>query len=964
MTFFFTKNLKKTFLFIAIAAVVSFNAVAEKTKIDGLFRYKLDNGLELYVAENHSVPLVYIELAVRAGAISQTKETSGLFHLYEHMMFKGNSLYKDAASVTKALADLGVTSRNGTTSNDYVNYYFTIPSSKLEEGLAFWNAAIRTPLISEKEFENEKKVVLSEIQGDQANPSYVLHYYTNLLLFPDEPYRTDPRGSFDVVSNATVAQMRNMQKEFYIPCNSAIFVGGDVDPQETYELVKKIYGTWKNTVGVVSQKIVSVTGAQASTNPLNEKKFIVMPYDRMSADLAEIEITWRGPDFDYDYEDCENGAYLDYILGMPNSKFKTSLLKKEEYKIPDLTYAGSFLSLGRKNSSLGCYVLVKEPGEKLAERAKDISSYIQNSLYPEIGVDKSLFTSRNMKNYRNSQEDSLVRRSETPESLVTLARQCWIDGEIEYFLKNKKEKPVKQNSVQKFIEKYIVSKNALVTVIVNPSVYEKTRSEFLEAGFYEVKSDEEIWWKKEKFAVNVKDFPKETDFVLEDRIYIPEKNSSAYKEVDRKRNVDVVQLKNGIKVYVQHSNSKMNAIAIGCLGGYEKYKPDLSGLEGCLFDVMSSSSKKYSMEARNQMQYDNGITIDKYCRTRGSVLYMYGMEKYFDGYMDVFIDGFLHPEFAENVIENLNDGNAQRVQRIMNSPESLLSWTMTKDVFKGHPYETVGGVTPDSIDNITVERMKEVHDQILGGGDFFIAATGSFNTKKLIKTLNRNIGQLKFDPAKKHESKDIPQVKIEHKKPVVVTHPSAAGTAYCVRAFASPSIDNPDTVPAFLAGMIYSDILYNVVREHHGVCYTPSSNVITSKAPVSEDYLYKVSDYGKVGMAVKEAMGYMSKGVIVEKSNDDGTYVFSTVAENLESYKSKWINSKYGSSKTTSGQMFRIMSDIMYYEDMDHDLKEVERIKELTADDVVRVFNKYWVERNSTWYAVTFPGNEKNLVLE
>ena len=65
------------------------------------------------------------------------------------------------------MADLGVADHNGVTSTDYVRYYFTVPADKLENGLAFWNAAMRTPLLDEHEFENEKKVVLSEIQAEQ-----------------------------------------------------------------------------------------------------------------------------------------------------------------------------------------------------------------------------------------------------------------------------------------------------------------------------------------------------------------------------------------------------------------------------------------------------------------------------------------------------------------------------------------------------------------------------------------------------------------------------------------------------------------------------------------------------------------------------------------------------------------------------------------------------------------------------
>lgn len=961
MKFSLIKSLKRSFPFSLCLIVLIVSSFAEKTKIDGLFRYKLENGLELYVAENHSVPLAYIELAVRTGAIDQKKETAGLFHLYEHMMFKGNALYKDAASVTKALADLGVTEHNGTTSTDRVNYFFTIPSGKIEEGLAFWNAAIRSPLITEKEFENEKKVVLSEIQGDKANPTYVLHYYRNLLMFPDEPYKVDPRGSFDVVKNASVAQMRNIQDEFYIPENAAIFVGGDVYPDEIFELVKKIYGTWKNPV---SKNTSPLEKNQPSKNPLAAKRFIVMPFDRMSPELAEVEITWRGPDLDFNYEDAQDSVYLDYILDKPDSILKTRLCEKPEFKIPDRTYIGSYTSLGRQNSTMGCYAVLKKPENNLASRAKEISEYIQNELYKETASDKKGFTSKIKKEFQASQEDSLIRASETAEGLITLARSCWINGEIEYFLNNKKEKSIKQKDIERFFDEYIASKNPVVTVLVNPAIYEKVKNEFIDLGFYEVKTDEELWWQKEQFAVDVKSFPVSSDYTADENIYIPQKNNGLEKELKSSRNVDVVTLKNGIKVYVQHTNSKMNALAIACMGGYEKYPAELSGLEGNLFDVMSCSSKNYSMEKRNQMEYVNGISIGKYCRSLGSVLYMYGMEKYFDEMLDVFTDGFLHPEFAPNVMENFFDGNEQSVQRILNSPESLLSWTIQKDVYKNHPYETTGGVTPDSVQNISVEKMKEAHEQIVKGGDFFIAASGTFNTKKLLKELNKTIGSIELDSSKKYTMKEIPALKLEKKKPVIISHPSAQGTAYCARVFASPDKDSSDKMAAYLAGDIYSDILYNVVREHYGICYTPFSRVITSKAPLSEDYLFKVSDYKNAGKAVKEAMDYMSRGITVEKCNEDGTYVFSTVGENLESYKSKWINSKYGTSASTKGQIFRIVSDLMYYDDMDYDLVETEEIKKLSADDIIRVFNKYWIENNAIWYAVTFPGNEKNLILE
>ena len=87
-----------------------------ETPVRGLFNYKLDNGLDVYILENSSVPLVYIEVLIKGGGFGQSEENAGLFHLYEHMMFKGNELYPDSSKVQDAIASLGVPSWNGSTS--------------------------------------------------------------------------------------------------------------------------------------------------------------------------------------------------------------------------------------------------------------------------------------------------------------------------------------------------------------------------------------------------------------------------------------------------------------------------------------------------------------------------------------------------------------------------------------------------------------------------------------------------------------------------------------------------------------------------------------------------------------------------------------------------------------------------------------------------------------------------------
>ena len=230
-------NLKKTISLIVFTSVLAF-VFSESTNIPGLYRYKLDNGLELFVAENNSAPLAYIEIAVRAGAVTQTPQNAGLFHLYEHMMFKGNEKYADQNAFTNAANEMGRIDENGTTGVDRVNYYFTIPASLVRRGLEFWSYAIRTPKLDETELENEKAVVLSEINADFTDPSHIRSAALFKTMFPKSPWRLSPSGDPAVIKSATPENLREIQNNYYIPSNSAIFVGGDVEHDEVFQYVK------------------------------------------------------------------------------------------------------------------------------------------------------------------------------------------------------------------------------------------------------------------------------------------------------------------------------------------------------------------------------------------------------------------------------------------------------------------------------------------------------------------------------------------------------------------------------------------------------------------------------------------------------------------------------------------------------------------------------------------------------
>ena len=127
-----------------------------RAELDKVLRRKLlPNGLEIIVVENHGVPIATLEIDVRNGAFTQSPEYAGLAHMYEHMFFKANKDLPEPDMFTDRAAELGAVF-NGSTREEVVNYYLTLPADSLEGGLRFLASALRNPLFREDELKRER----------------------------------------------------------------------------------------------------------------------------------------------------------------------------------------------------------------------------------------------------------------------------------------------------------------------------------------------------------------------------------------------------------------------------------------------------------------------------------------------------------------------------------------------------------------------------------------------------------------------------------------------------------------------------------------------------------------------------------------------------------------------------------------------------------------------------------------
>lgn len=207
-------------------------------------KYVLPNGLTLIIHEDHSDPVVHVDVTYHVGSAREEIGKSGFAHFFEHMMFQGSDNVADEQHF-KIVSDAGGT-LNGTTNRDRTNYFETVPSNQLEKML--WLEADRMGFlldaVTQKKFEIQRSTVKNERGQNYDNRPYGLANETaSRNLYPyGHPYSWLTIGYVEDLNRVDVNDLKNFFLRWYGPNNATVSVGGDVKPAEVVKLVEKYFG--------------------------------------------------------------------------------------------------------------------------------------------------------------------------------------------------------------------------------------------------------------------------------------------------------------------------------------------------------------------------------------------------------------------------------------------------------------------------------------------------------------------------------------------------------------------------------------------------------------------------------------------------------------------------------------------------------------------------------------------------
>lgn len=402
--------INKLFL-IAITVCMTMQLNAQTYKLPPYEKFKLKNGLTVYLMEQHEVPVINVSVILPAGAIYDG-EKAGLASLTATALKHGTKNYD------KIKLDVEL---------DFHGAYISTSASKESTSLSAKMAAkdrtkiltllkevLLEPSFDAAEFDKEKKRTLLGLEQQKESPRSVIGSYFDKFLYGDHVYGNVVQGKISTVTQLTVEDLKKFYAENYLPEGSAISIAGDFNKAEMKTLITSLFSSWKKgtkpQVNLASQPI---------TKPSKQQVLLVNKDDAKETTfyIGAPGIARNNPDY----------VSIDVVNTLFGGRF-TSMLNDELRVNTGLTYGARSSFTALKNG--GSFAISTFTAGKTSEQAIDKAVEVLNKLHSN-GIDEQSLTSA--KNYVKGQ---FPPRFETAGQLAGLMTQMFWYNFDESFINN------------------------------------------------------------------------------------------------------------------------------------------------------------------------------------------------------------------------------------------------------------------------------------------------------------------------------------------------------------------------------------------------------------------------------------------------------------------------------------------------------------------------------------------------
>jgi zinc protease len=696
-------------------------------------KWKLPNGLTLYIHEDHSDPIAHIEVTYRVGSNRETPGKSGFAHFFEHMMFQGSDHVADEEHF-RIVSEAGGT-MNGTTDRDRTNYFETVPANYLETAL--WLEADRMGFlldaVTQKKFENQRDAVKNEKGQNVDNQPYgrAEEKIVEQLYPAGHPYSWTTIGKVEDLNSVTVNDLKNFFKRWYGPNNATIVIAGDVQPAEVVKMIEKYFGPIPKGPDVRKMRL--------DPPVLSTNKYTYFADDIY---LPMVQMVYPGVK-NYHPDEAPLDVLAAILGNGNNSIFYKNFIKAEKgvqaaVFNPCYELAGEFTIL-----------VLTYPDQTLSETEALIKSTLDE--WEKKGISEDDLTRAKAgfeSNFLNS-TGSIAGKASMIALWDRLAPKSYnIQDEIKRYNK------VTAADVLRVYNQYIKGNYAVVLNVLpdaNPTdktkkKEDKTATTTSESGTTFVNSEAEFAGLTYTKPVDAFDRSKKPTPG-------PAKTPVVPKYYDSK-------FENGIKVIgTTYSETPTVTVLINIKGGHllEANTPDKIGVAVITAGLMDESTKNFTAEQISNDLEKLGSSISFNVGAENTSIFVNSQVKNLDATLKLLEEKLYNPKFDENEFKRLRRQLVQSVKSQRNQASSLASRAFAKLLYGDNmpAYSTLG--TAKSLENISVKDVQEFYDKYYSPSVASVIVVGDVQQDVIMPKLEF-LKKWKAKEVKIPEVKNIPAI--------------------------------------------------------------------------------------------------------------------------------------------------------------------------------------------------------------
>jgi predicted Zn-dependent peptidase len=759
-------------LFVLFVAGIGSTVRAQDVKYE---KYTLDNGLIVILHEDHTLPIVTVNLWYRVGAKEEPPGRSGFAHLFEHLMFMGTERVK--GNDFDIIMESGGGANNASTSLDRTNYYSNGPASLLPTLL--WLDADRMEdlgrTMTTEKLNKQRDVVRNEIRQQVENSPYGrADEYMARYMFPvGHPYHWNVYGLHEDLEAANVYNVKDFFANFYLPNNCSLVVAGDFKPDDIKPLIAKLFGTITKGPPVIRR--------EAKDWPQPQLGRIIRTTMLDKVDLPRITYCYQSP---CQYK--EGDAEMD-LLSAVLTQGKSSRLYKR-LVLQDKT--AQQVSASQDSAVLGSMFhidVLATPGADLNAVEKAMDEEIEKVLTAGVS------------------EDELTQRKATVElgmlqSIDSLQAKADRLNQYEYFF----DEP---NSFKRDLDRY---RNATPNTVQD-------------------------WAKKiitQDSRLIMRILPEQPEREATPRDKRP--NDLAQGDFTPQP-PETIRLSNGVNVLLwKRSELPLVSMSVLIHPGGALVDNSRAGLAYLTAHMLGEGAGDLDAVKFADAVQSIGATFGATAGEEAITASMTVLKRNFDKGADLFADAVRRPRLTADDFERVHRLHINDLEQELENPAAVASNVGFRILFGDrHPYALPAGGTVQTVKNITVEEVRQLQEALFAPAAATILVCGDVTAEQAKSALEKGFGDWKPSGAKHPAPSTIAAASADSVIPhadglrvVLVDRPDAVQT---VIRFVLPGPKAADAARAkyevlntILGGSFTSRLNQNL-REAHGYTYGAGS---------------------------------------------------------------------------------------------------------------------------------------------